>query len=374
MLTAAFTAFASVVSVTVDRGQQDSSWQQVGADYRIDTISGAGLSSQIDPDAIDGVQAWADALVDVAAPFEGQSNQRTNIYLQAPDLAAYADVVEGSPAAVDYPAQMLEEADPSAGTPERPIPAIISRRLPGGSLPPNPGDTFLLTVRGQPMTMEVVQVRETFAGIPPDTSFVVASLEQLAAAYQNPPLLPSTVLLRGPESIEQAVASTFGEQSASVRFSSRHAVYRDMLEAPLVAAIGDGFRLTMLVSALYTAIAVIAALTLSAARRRREEALLRTLGLSGGQSLWLTVVEHAPSVFLAVLPGLALGIGIAYLLAPGMGLSAFAGGGALGLRIDWWVVGLVSLGLAAVVALAIGIGTWAARRARAADALRFGDD
>ena len=33
-----------------------------------------------------------------------------------------------------------------------------------------------------------------------------------------------------------------------------------MLEAPLVAAIGDGFRLTMLVSALYMAIAVIAAL------------------------------------------------------------------------------------------------------------------
>jgi putative ABC transport system permease protein len=147
-----------------------------------------------------------------------------------------------------------------------------------------------------------------------------------------------------------------------------------MLEAPLVAAIGNGFRLTMLVSALYTAIAVIAALTLSAARRRREEALLRTLGLSGGQSLWLTVVEHAPAVLLAVLPGLALGIAIAYLLAPGMGLSAFAGGGALGLRIDWWVVGLVSLALAAVVALAIGVGTWAARRARAADALRFGDD
>ena len=234
--------------------------------------------------------------------------------------------------------------------------------------------TFLLTVRGQPMTMEVVEVRESFAGVPPETAFVVASLEQLAAAYRNPPLLPSAVLLRGPESIEQDAAATFAQQSASVRFTSRHAVYRDLLEAPLVAAIGDGFRLTMLVSAGYTAIAVVAALTLSAARRRREEALLRTLGLSSGQSLWLTVVEHAPSVLLAVLPGLALGIGIAYLLAPGMGLSAFAGGGTLGLRVDWWVVGLVSLGLALVVALAIGAGTWAARRARAADALRFGDD
>ncbi len=134
MLTAAFTAFASVVSVTVDRGQQDASWQEVGADYRIDTISGAGLSSQIDPEAADGVEAWADALVDVAAPFEGQSNQRTNIYLHAPDVATYPAVVEDSPAPVDLPAEMVEEADPSAGTPERPIPAIISRRLPGGSL------------------------------------------------------------------------------------------------------------------------------------------------------------------------------------------------------------------------------------------------
>jgi putative ABC transport system permease protein len=374
MLTAAFSAFASVVSVSVDRGQQDASWQAVGADYRIDTISGAGLSSRVDPDAIDGVQAWANALVDTAAPFEIQSNLRSNIFLNAPDLAAYGEVLDGSPAAVAYPAPMLDAPDPSAGTPDRPIPAIISRRLPGGGAPFNPGDTFLLTVRGQPMTMEVVQVRETFAGVPPETGFVIASFEQLAAAYQNPPLLPSTVLLRGPAEIEEEVASTFSQQSASVRFVSRHAAYRALLEAPLVAAIVDGFRLTMVVCALYTAIAVIAALTLSAARRRREEALLRTLGLSGGQSLWLTVVEHAPSVLLAVLPGLALGIAIAYLLAPGMGLSAFAGGGTLDLRIDWWVVGLVSLALAAVVALAIGIGTWTARRARAADALRFGDD
>ena len=125
MLTAAFSAFASVVSVSVDRGQQDASWQEVGADYRIDTISGAGLSSQVDPDAIEGVQAWAHALVDVAAPFEGLSNQRSSIYLDAPDPAAYADVVEGSPAAAGFPAAMLEAGDPGAGTPERPIPAII---------------------------------------------------------------------------------------------------------------------------------------------------------------------------------------------------------------------------------------------------------
>ena len=57
------------------------------------------------------------------------------------------------------------------------------------------------------------------------------------------------------------------------------------------------------------------------------------------------------------------------------GLAAFAGDQpTLELHVDWQAVGLVSAGLVAVVALAVGLGTVAARRARAADALRFGDD
>jgi putative ABC transport system permease protein len=225
------------------------------------------------------------------------------------------------------------------------------------------------------MSMRVAAVRTECPGVPQGLAFVVVSLDQLQAAYRNPPLLPSTAFVRGDADIEGTLATTFREQSTSIRLVSRHARYRAMLDAPLVAAIGSGFRLTMLVSAAYTAIAVVAALTLSAARRRREVALLRTLGMSGRQSLGLTLVEHAPSIVLAVLPGLALGIAIAYLLGPGMGLAAFAGGQAnLNLHIDWPAVGLVSAGLVAVVALAIGLGTLAARWGRAADALRFGDD
>ena len=373
MLTAAFSAFTSVVMATVDRGQADASWHQVGADYRIDTTTGEG-SARIDPSAVVGIEGWALALVDPAAPIEITDNQRTSIYLQAPNLAAYADLLAGSPLTADVPEPLLA-ATGADGTPERPLPAIVSRRLPGGSPPLNPGDVFQLTVRGQPMSMQVAAVRSEFPGVPQGLAFVVASLDHLQAAYRNPPLLPTTVFARGPAEIEGALATTFREQSSSVRVVSRHARYRAMLEAPLVAAIGSGFRLTMLVSAAYTAIAVVAALTLSADRRRRELALLRTLGMSGRQSLGLTVVEHGPSILLAVLPGLALGIGIAFLLGPGMGLAAFAGGQpTLELRVDWQAVGLVSAGLVAVVALAVGLGTLAARRARAADALRFGDD
>ena len=118
------------------------------------------------------------------------------------------------------------------------------------------------------------------------------------------------MLLRGPESIEQDIAATFDRAIGVGALHSRAAVYRDLLEAPLVGGLGDGFQLIELVSACYTAIAVIAALTLSAARRvaRRPAAYD---GPERQQSLWLTVVEQAPRGLPGVLPGLALGIGIA---------------------------------------------------------------
>jgi putative ABC transport system permease protein len=375
MLTAAFSAFASVITASVDTGQEESSWQEVGADYRIQPISGAGLSTRVDAEAVDGVEATADALIEAAVPFASEENQRSSIHLHAVDPAAYQRVVAGTPAAVDWPTSMLAAPAGGLGTPEQPLPAIVSRRLPAGSRPLNSGDTFAVTVRGQQMTMQVASVRGSFPGVPAGSAFVVTPLGQLQHAYPDPPLLRNTVLVRGPAEIEADLAATLRSQSSAIRVSSRHASYRALLDAPLVAAIATGFRLTMLVAAGYTVIAVIAALTLSAARRRREVALLRTLGLSVRQSIGLTVVEHGPSVVLAVLPGLALGIGIAFLLGPAMGLSAFAGEeGTLELRVNWPAVGVVAAGLVAVVVLAIGIGTLAARRARAADALRFGDD
>ncbi|HET6744648.1 MAG TPA: hypothetical protein VFH90_02230, partial [Candidatus Limnocylindria bacterium] len=255
MLTAAFSAFTSVVMATVDHGQADASWEQVGADYRIDTISGAGLSSRVDPTAIEGVDGFAYALVDPSAPFTIQDRQRTSIYLHAPDLEGYREVIAEGPLRAEVPEPMLTPSAGTAGTPERPLPAIISRRMPAGGQPLNPGDVFVVTVRGQPISMEVAAIRNQFPGVPEGLAFVVSSLDQLQAAYRNPPLLPSTAFVRGSADIEASLAATFREQSTSIRMVSRHARYRAMLDAPLVAAIGSGFRLTMLVSAAYTAIA-----------------------------------------------------------------------------------------------------------------------
>jgi putative ABC transport system permease protein len=374
MLTAAFGAFASVVTTTVDRGQLVASWDNLGADYTVGRIGGGPVANLVDPAEVAGVEAVAGAYVDSATPFASTPNQRSAVLLYALETDAYLDVTAGSPLELDLPDELLSAERP-AGTPEDPIPAILSRRLPPASQPVRRGDTFSLEVAGQEMTFVDVRELNDFPALDGGSPFVIASLDQLQAAYLNETLTANRLLVRGPASIESALRQHLSDNVALGQLASRHAEYRALQEAPLVAAVVVGFRVALVVAAAYTALAIMAALTLSAAARTRDHAFLRTLGLSARQALQLTVVEHGPPVVIALIPGVALGVAVALLLAPALGLSAFAGAEQqVALSVDWPAVAIMSGALLAVVAAAIAFSTWMSRRASAADALRIGDD
>jgi len=74
---------------------------------------------------------------------------------------------------------------------------------------------------------------------------------------------------------------------------------------------------------------------------------------------------------LALVPGVLLGVVVAMLVAPGLGLADFTGAQGLPLFIDWIKLTLVVALLAAVVVIAIGAGTWLAGRAILTSALRI---
>ncbi len=156
--------------------------------------------------------------------------------------------------------------------------------------------------------------------------------------------------------------------------TSRHDWYAALRTAPLIAVVGDGFRLALLVAGAYAALAVLAALTLTSSRRTQDLAFLRTLGLSGGQATGVTIVEHGIPVLVALVPGVLTGIAIARLLEGSLGLGAFIGPEiAFRIHVDWPGIALVGLALIVVVAVAIAASTWLARRARTVDALRVGE-
>ena len=109
-----------------------------------------------------------------------------------------------------------------------------------------------------------------------------------------------------------------------------------MHDAPLVAAVGGGFALALVVAATYAAIAVVAVVVLHAQRRSREAAFLRTLGLSGRQVGLLTLVEQGLPLVLALVIGIGLGLALAWIVAPGIDLAAFSAPGAtVILQVDW---------------------------------------
>lgn len=377
LLTVAVGVFSSVLLSTIERGQLATAAQQVGAAYRADAAAFSELPATLDFGKVPGVEAAARAYLLPGVTFDMKDVTSGPLTLDAVETHALAQVTRGTLADPHLPLALLSEPEQGKllGTPKTPIPALVSPNAPVGNHAMAVGEHFQLLIEGAWTDFEVTEVRDHVPGIEPGLPFVMASWDQLQAARPSRPLRVTTVLLRGPASAQPAIAAALKDASALARLESQDAAYRALHEAPLISGVASGFRIGLLVAIAFSALAVIVALTLTAASRARDLAFLRTLGLSAPQSIGLTVVEYVPPLVLALVAGTALGIGVTYLIAPGLDLQAFAGRTIpVVLLVDWLAVGLLGLGIAILVALAVLLTTWVARRANLGRALRVGDE
>ena len=123
----------------------------------------------------------------------------------------------------------------------------------------------------------------------------------------------------------------------------------------------------------FAALASIVAMLLSGSARARETAQLRTLGLGRAQVLWLTFLEHGPMVAIALLAGAGLGVAVAWVVLPGLGLGGNVGvAGDPPLTIDLGRLVLLALAVTLIVAVGIGLAAWAQNRADPARTVREG--
>ena len=374
-LTVAIGVFSAVVSSTIDQGQLAATWREVGADYRVEAATGGSLDPALDVAGIPGVEAVARALSLAVPPAAGTAASATDTLLRAIEPGAYEAVVAGTPVEVALPSTLRREpVDAGIGTPETPIPALVSTRLPNGWPQRAEGDVFTLQVRGQRLSFIVDGFADAFPGIPPLSTFVIAPLASVIAAHDNDALGPNGLFVRGPASVGPALTERLATTGPAAAVTSRHEAYAAVHAAPLVGAVGIGFGVALAIAAAYAALAVVAVVALDAQRRARELAFLRTLGLTERQMVGLTVVEHAPPVALALIIGVALGLGVAWLLAPGLELAVFIDPGApVVLQVDWWSVLVVIVVIVLVVAIAIAGSSWLSRRLSPARALRMGE-
>ena len=373
-LTVAVGTFSSVVQTSIARSQLEVSWQEVAADYRIDTQTGGPLPATLDVANAGGAEAVASALLIDDAPLSTGPGNRFEILLEAVEPAAYEQVLADSPVALGIPPWFtIADQALTPGTPEAPIPAVISTRRPNGLDPLVVNDAFTITLRGKPITFRVGGIRETFPGIAATEPFVIASFDLLETAVGGD-LAPNVMFVRGAADLQPALAGLVGSGVGAPRVTSRHETYAGMQEAPLVAAVVAGFALALAVAAAYAALAVVAVVVLHAQRRSRDTAYLRTLGLTERQGTLLMLVEYGLPLGIALFLGVALGLALAWLLSPGLDLAAFSRAGVtVFLRVDWLSVGLVALAVATSVGLAVAGSSRLARRLDVGQSLRAGD-
>ena len=365
LVTVAIGAFSSTIFVTVERGQSAAAWNEVGADLAM-TPGTRPFPSDFDATTLPGVVAAARMHVDVAA-LGGRGG--TRVEMHALDTPAYEAVTIGTELDPDLPGPMR---DPPGA--DQPIPAIVAASVStGGSRPIRTGDELELLVSARTVQLRVVEIRDSFPGVDPSANWLIVPLESLRAATGDRAFTPTVIFVRAPGVAAAALQDAMDEVLPATSVTGRAEVLETLRSGPLVRGVGSGFILAVAIAVGYAALATTAALVLVAAVRSRETAHLRTLGMTPRGLLLLSIVEHGPAVLAATVIGLALGIGVASFVSPGLDLAGLIGSSIeVVLVVDWRVVVLLLLALVAVLAVGIGLSSWIGRRASLAGSTRQG--
>ena len=365
LVTVAIGAFSSTIFVTVERGQSMAAWQEVGADLAIAPGS-RPFPSGFDGTTLPGVQAAARMHVD-SAVLGGRGGARAE--MNALDTPAYAVVTAGTEADPNLPRALRDPPGP-----DQPIPAILSTRVAsGGPRFVRVNDEVELLVSARTVTLRVVGIRQSFPGVDPSAAWLIVPLETLRAAAGDRAFTASVIFLRAPGATAASVQQAMDEVLPATEVTSRDEVLEALRAGPLVRGVGVGFVLAVAIAIAYSGLATTAALVLVAAVRSRETAHLRTLGMTPRGLLALLVVEHGPAVLAATVIGVALGVGVAWFVAPGLDLAGLIGSSIdVALVVDWQVVGLLLMALVVVLAVGIALSSWIGRRANLAGSTRQG--
>ncbi len=364
--------YASATVGDLRRSADLQAWQDVGADYRVDAsldgiVGGAPLPPELLSAALPGVLSAVPAHIGPTSLSTG--GQRV---LVAIDPSRYAALLRDSPIALDATAEILRPPAPAAsggsgaspGTPDDPLPAVLSSRGVGAYPSPAVGEVFRISISTRPVSFRVVELVDAFPGIPAGQPFVIVSWPAVDAAAPGGIEGTTTLYLDAASTASVALEAAVHAAAPQAVVSGQAAVAATIAGQGVVEVVSAAVLVLTGVALLYAALAIVASFALTAAARADETAQLTTLGTSGRQSRSMLLVEFAPSVVLAVLVGWILGVGLFGYLAPGLGLTAIEGvqvNAPPG--IDVLELALLALLIGCILWLGVALGAMAQRRA-----------
>ncbi|MEU1589105.1 ABC transporter permease [Micromonospora sp. NPDC005710] len=357
--TTALASFALILGSTVTRGVADGTWSTVGADARLDvgtdaTAATPALAERIT--AAPGVRQVVVAQVTDSARVFSESTLLTP-RLVIVDSAAFQRLLATTPLP-DAPALARLTA---RGAGNGDVPALV--RSSDGAL--RTGSRLQLPRNDAP-AIQLVAVG-TAPAVGGATDVVIVDATALADA--GLPVVPNTVWVTGP-----GAARAVSNSGVAADVVLRADVLRAQRVAPLTAGL---LRLAWTAAAVLLALGLLGLVLAAAAgasERWRTLTRLRTLGLRPRDARWVAAGELLPPVVVTAVCGPLLGALLARLTLGPLDLRLLTGQATDPAAVlPWWLLGLVSVALLAVVATVVPVESALRRRDRLGEVLRAGE-
>jgi putative ABC transport system permease protein len=334
VLALALVSFAGMVRGAVLRGEVATSWQEAGADAVITAPGTVSPLLQRAVAAVPGVRHLVAASVTLA----GASGSRQFSVLVV-DPRQYAAFLAGTPLP-QPPRAFTASADHGA------VAALVS---PG--LAAQVGHAVGVLIGGRTIQTPVVGTTASMSAVPDlADDYLVVPRQALGVAA---PRL-NTLLVGGPDLNRAMLAAAVARYGRGASVLLRSGLLARIQRAPLQRGAYLALALGAVAAAWCGMLVLMLSLLLSASVRRPALARMNTMGLSGGQSRLLAVVELLPHLLAVLTGGLACAAALVPLTGPALNLGIFTGsGGSVPVRVepDWLVAAGAGLLVLALVTL-----------------------
>ena len=355
-LGAALAVSGTLLVDTVRDGQDEASWQRVGADARVNSeLSASGVQALRSAPGVDAVSATF-SRGSVGLDF-GTAGTTLTVIAVDPSYSAVVDSLPGAPSTASL--QQLAEHPTTGDAISIVLDPATAQQLLGDDIAMYYGPEYVqLHVIGTTTVAPTGYITGPYAYIDIDAIS---------------PLMPEDFAAK-----TYLVAGAGADEAVSALPAGTVLTRSGWVEArrglALVSGVEGAMLFAILAVALLAIVALVATVVAGARSRGRALSLLRTLGMPPRLGWWLALAELAPLVLAAVLGGIAAGIAVVLVLAPSLGLDVLAGGTSVP-PASFSPVVFIGLAVAALVLL--GLGTLADvlvhRRDKLSEVLRVGE-
>lgn len=320
VLVVAAGGFAAAVNSSVAAARDAAALQAVGADIRI-VADDLPADADAAVDELPGVVATA-ALSRSGFLRVGRGVDQSTVVISV-DAPAYQQILESVDAPVRLPPELTDARPGGAAIPV--LTSVSSSR------------TLSLEIGGREYPVTVVG---DLAGLPrlaAGRSWVLVPRQALA----EPPGIDQ-LLVAGPEADPELVAAAVGRQpldGGMITLADRRA---EVEQSGFNRGLTVVFIVGIVGAALGGLLAVGLSLVVPAAARGHTLSLLRTMGLSAGQSRRLLLMELLPITTIAVVVGATVGLATPVVLAPALGLTEFTAAAPIPTAVSPGVVAILA--------------------------------